>query len=104
MKNIQATIEVLKNHYNPPPLEVMQRFRFNTCSRKPGESVATYMAELKWLAEFCGYGETLENMIQDRLVTGINDENIQKKLLLETALTYNKALEIAQGVRKLKRT
>ena len=96
-KTFEQLTEVLKNHYNPPPSEVMQRFRFNTRSRKPGESVATYVAELRRLAEFCGYGETLEKMIRDRLVTGINDDNIQKKLLSEPALTYNRALEIAQG-------
>ena len=90
-KTFEQLTEVLKNHYNPPPSEVMQRFRFNTRSRKPGESVATYVAELRRLAEFCGYGETLEKMIRDRLVTGINDDNIQKKLLSEPALTYNRA-------------
>ena len=77
----------------------MQRFRFNARSRKPGESVAAYVAELRRLAEFCEYGDSLEKMIRDRLVSGINDDNIQKKLLsAEASLTYRRALEIARGV------
>ena len=96
-KTFEELTEVLRNHYSPPPLEVMQRFRFNTRSRKPGESVATYVAELRRLAEYCNYGNTLEKMIRDRLVSGINDDNIQKKLLSEPALSYTRALEIARG-------
>ena len=96
-KTFEELAEVLKNHYDPPPSEVMQRFRFNTWSHKPGESVATYMAELRHLAEFCNFGPTLDKMIRDRLVSGINDDGIQKKLLSEPALTYTRALEIAQG-------
>ena len=96
-KTFQELTEVLRNHYSPPPSEVMQRFRFNTRSRKPGESVATYVAELRRLAEYCNYGNTLEKMIRDRLVSGINDDNIQKKLLSEPVLSYTRALEIARG-------
>ena len=29
-KTFEELTEVLKTHYNPPPSEVMQRFRFNT--------------------------------------------------------------------------
>jgi len=36
-------------------------------------------------------------MLHDRLVTGIMDDGIQKKLLAEPKLTYKRALEIAQG-------
>ena len=36
-------------------------------------------------------------MIRDRLVCGINDTAIQKRLLSEPKLTYAKAIEIAQA-------
>jgi len=75
----------------------MQCFRFNSRTCKPGESVATYVAELRTPAEYCNFGETLEKMLCDRLVTGIMDDRIQKKLLTEPKLTYKLALEIAQG-------
>lgn len=96
-KTLADLLAALSNHYNPTPSEVMQRFRFNTRTRKEGESVADYLAALRHLAEFCNFGDTLEKMLRDRLVCGINDEHTQKKLLAETALTYEKALTIAQG-------
>ena len=78
-KMLEQLTQILKDHYNPKPSEVMQRFRFNTRSRKAGESVAVYVAELRRLAEFCNCGRSLEDMIRDRLVCGINDETFKKK-------------------------
>ena len=96
-KTFEEIVAVLTKHFNPTPSEVMQRFRFNSRIHKSGESVSTYIAELRRLAEHCQFGDTLEKMIRDRLVCGINDEGIQKKLLGEQDLTYASALRIAQG-------
>ena len=54
-------IKQMTNHYQPKPsiIVIVQRFKFHSCSRKPGESVATYTAELKQLSEDCAFGEFL---------------------------------------------
>ena len=89
---------VVVEHYSPTPSEVMQHFRFNSRSRKAGESVSVYVAELRRLAQYCNYGDTLEKMLKDRIVWGINDEATQKKLLQVKDLTlYAKAVSVAQG-------
>ena len=88
---------MLTGHYSPRPTEVMQRFRFNSRARKEGESVAEYVAELRKLAEFCNYGDSLNNMLRDRLVWGMRDAGIQKKLLSEPDLTLDRAIRIAQS-------
>ena len=95
-KEYSELVEKLSQHYRPAPSEIVERFKFHSRSRKPGESVATFVAELHSLVEFCNFGETLEVMIRD-LVCGINDTAIQKRLLAEPTLTYAKALEIAQA-------
>ena len=96
-KTFEELTAMLAEHYNPRPSEVMQRFRFNSRSRKTGESVSAYVAELRRIAEFCNFGTTLEKVIRDRLVCGIGDEGIQRKLLAEQDLTYARALAIALG-------
>ena len=40
----------MKNHLTPPPSEIVQRFKFNSRFRRPGESVSSYVAELRALA------------------------------------------------------
>ena len=100
-KDFTVLAEAMKNHYTPAPSEIVQRFRFNSRFRRPGESVSTYVAELPALAEFCNFGDILSLMIRDRLVCGIDDENTQRLLLAEKDLTYEKALEIAGAKKQL---
>ena len=97
-KSYDELVQVLTAHYNPTPSETEQRFKFHSRFRKQGESVATFVAELRSLAEFCNFKDTLEDMLRDRIVCGINNGAIQKRLLAESTLTYQKALELAQGL------
>ena len=53
------------------------------------------MSELRALAHWCKFGDTLDDMLRDRLVCGVNEETIQRRLLAESGLTLKKALEIA---------
>lgn len=96
-KKYDELVATLTEHYSPVPSEVMQRFRFNSRAQKAGEMVSAYVAELRRLAQYCNYGDTLEKMLRDRIVVGINDESTQKKLLQVKDLTYAKTLSIAQG-------
>ena len=68
-KTYDELVETLSAHYSPPPSEIIHRFKFHSCFRNPGESVATYVAELRSLAEFCNFGQTLEAMLRDSNVT-----------------------------------
>ena len=94
-KSFSDIINVMSEHYQPTPSPIVQRYHFNSRSRKQGESVATFVAELKRLAEHCAYADALNEMLRDRLVVGINDSRIQRRLLAEPELTYKKAFELA---------
>ena len=71
--SLQAIIDKVNAHYNPRPSAIIQRFKFNSRSQQPGESLPTYVAELRKLSEFCEYGDQLDQMLRDRLVCGIAD-------------------------------
>lgn len=94
-KSFSQLVDVLKNHYDPKPSEIIQRFHFNSRVRKHGESVATYLAELRALAQHCNFEASLEDMLRDRLVVGINDPALQQRLLAEPRLNLKKAAEIS---------
>ena len=94
-KSFNELVDVMKKHFCPPPSEIVQRFKFNTRIRQSGESVANYIAELRALSQYCNFGDTLELMLRDRIVCGINDMQTQKRLLAEKNLTFTKAREIA---------
>ena len=77
----------------------MQRFWFNSRSRKAGESIAAYVAKLCRIDQQCNFGATLDKMLHDRLVHGVNDDRIRRKLLQEkdSDLTFTRALSIVLG-------
>ena len=58
------------NHCNQTPSEIVERFKFHTRVRRSGESVATYVSELRSLARFCKFGSSLEDTLRDRIVRG----------------------------------
>lgn len=87
-------VSLLTDHFNPKPSEIVQRFRFHKREQQPGEGIATYLAELRKLAEHCQFGNTLEIMLRDRLVCGIRDEAVQRRLLAEVDLTFKKTFDI----------
>ncbi len=93
----------VKNHLEPKPSPIVQRYKFNSRVRTKGESVATYLAALRELSEYCEYGAALPEMLRDRLVCGVNHEGIQRRLLAEKDLTYDRAREIAQAVEAAER-
>ena len=58
--------------------------------------MSAYVAELRSLAEHCKFGANLDEMIRDRLVCGINDPRIQRRLFQEPdSLTYGNAYKLA---------
>nr|XP_055046280.1 LOW QUALITY PROTEIN: uncharacterized protein K02A2.6-like [Misgurnus anguillicaudatus] len=91
-------ITLVQNHHNPKPSVIVQRFKFHSHFRKPGDSISKFVAELRQLSEHCEFGLTLEDMLRDRLVCGVNNDVIQRRLLSEATLSFGKALEIAQGM------
>ena len=56
------------------------------------------MSELRSLAEHCNFGASLDDMLRDRIVCGINNSKIRQKLLSEKKLTLKLAIETAQAI------
>ena len=88
-------VKRLADHFNPKQGVAVKRYQFNSRSRQPGESISKYVAELRHLAIGCEFGDSLSEMLRDRLVCGINDPRMQRRLLSESDLHFDKALKTA---------
>ena len=89
---------VLKEHYNPAPLEIAESFHFGTRVRKEGESIADFTVALKKLSIHCNFGVYLNRALRDRFVCGLNHEKIQNRLLNTADLTFKLACETARAM------
>eukprot|EP00731_Ephydatia_muelleri_P014717 Em0008g437a len=76
-KSYSDIVALVTTHLNPKPSVIVQRFKFNCRVRGEVEPIADFVAAL------------------DRLVCGINNPSIQRRLLGEGGLTFKKALELS---------
>ncbi len=54
-KSYAQLTDIMKNHLDPKPLVIAERFRFHRRNQEEGESVSQYLAELRKLAERCDF-------------------------------------------------
>ena len=95
-KTVAELAGLVQEHLDPKPSIIVSRFKFNSRNRMAGEPVAEYVVHLRQLAKDCDFRATLNDMLRDRLVCGINDEKIQLKLLSEKdTLTFEDAMDLA---------
>ena len=100
-KDLKTLMEVLKAHYEPTPLVIVERFNFYRRDQKIGESVEEFKAELKKLSTHCSFGTHLDDALRDRFVCGLRSTIVQKKLLAEKNLTFAGAVEIASNLQRV---
>ena len=100
-KTFKDLEKILKDHFEPTPSVIAERYRFHRRDQAVGESIGDYVAELRKLTTHCKFGDTtdfLKESLRDRFVCGLRNESIRKRLLTEEKLTFTKAVEIAHSL------
>ena len=94
-KTYTELMDALSANFSPKPLVVAERYHFHKQDQLPGESIATYVAELYRFARHCNFGTNLDDCLRDRLVCSLSNSHIIKKLLAEKDLHLPKAIQLA---------
>src|SRR4029434_3448248 len=71
---------------------MFERDKFNKRSQEVGESAENFITAVHKLAEHCKYGVLREELIRDRIVVGIRDAKLSKKMQL------NQKLDLATAI------
>ncbi|XP_038055820.1 uncharacterized protein LOC119727829 [Patiria miniata] len=96
-KSPQQILTSLGAHFDPKRNVVYKRFMFNSCKQEPKENIDTFLNRLRKLATTCNYGALLDEMLRDRLVIGVVGNSIRARLLRESSLTLQKAIDICRS-------
>ena len=88
-------VDLVAKHHDPKPSVIVKKYCFNTRNHRAGELISTYVAELCHLSERCNFGGSLNEVLRDWIVCGIEDPKIQRRLLAEPELTFDKAFELS---------
>ena len=95
-KKQYATVVTKLNAYFLPKINVIhERSRFYQRDQLQGESVEAYVRALHELASRTQFANT-EEAIRDRIVLGVRDKDLSRKLQLQHDLDYRKAVDMAR--------
>ena len=76
---------------------ICERYTFNNCSQKVAEKFDDYVVRLRKLASTCEFGTLADDLIRDRIVCGVNNDSIRKRMLQESKLTLAKCINMCQA-------
>ena len=97
-KSFDELVKLVKNHHQPPPSVTVQRYEFNKQIRRDGESFADFFVHLRQLSEHCQFGDSLNDMMMDRLICGCNSDCLRHQLLAKSPPPkFEEVLALAQA-------
>jgi hypothetical protein len=86
----------LKLYLNPPPKVIPARCKFFKRNQNDIETICIFVACLRGLADNCKFGDNLNTMLRDKIVSGVKSENLQRRLLQESDdVTLDRIYDIA---------
>ncbi|KAK8780204.1 hypothetical protein V5799_018456 [Amblyomma americanum] len=91
-----AEIQKAPEHrFSPEYSVIAEGCKFNKRKQQEGECVKDFMTELKHLARNCEFKAFLNDVLRDRLVAGLRDQETQRILFATDDLNFGKACKIA---------
>ncbi|KAK0046764.1 hypothetical protein Bpfe_023788 [Biomphalaria pfeifferi] len=102
-KSYEELCKWLNNYCIPPPLEIMERFKFHNKIQEDNKTINEFITAIKALSEHCYFGPAFQDWLRDRFVCGLKDVNIRKRLLQAANLTSSTAMNIATAMETAKR-
>uniref|UniRef100_A0A8B9JE72 ribonuclease H n=1 Tax=Astyanax mexicanus TaxID=7994 RepID=A0A8B9JE72_ASTMX len=89
----RAILDALEEYFKPAKNVIYERYNFGICKQEEGEPIDSFVTRLREKAATCEYGELKDDLIRDKIVLGIADENTRRRLLRERQLTLNSAID-----------
>uniref|UniRef100_A0AAV2KQF7 ribonuclease H n=1 Tax=Knipowitschia caucasica TaxID=637954 RepID=A0AAV2KQF7_KNICA len=80
-------------YFYPKRNVIHERACFHQRVQRPGEKAEMFIRALYELSEHCDFGAQREEHIRDRIVVGISDKEMSRKLQLETQLTLSQTIQ-----------
>lgn len=96
-KDYDAVVNAFDHYCSAISNETYDRFKFFSKVQNDGENFDHFIKELKILAKPCNFGTQEESLIRDRIIIGIQDLNLQEKLLSMTDLKLDKAEKVCRA-------
>ena len=104
-EDIDTIDEIIKNpdeHILGQTNETFERYKFNARGQMCEEAIDAYVAALKILQKTCNFCDCLkDSLLRDRIVFGVRDNGVRKRLLRERSLDLSRCIDIYVELMKI---
>ena len=79
--------------------ETYERYTFNSRNQEAGETIESYVTVLRTLAQTCNFCDCIkDSLLRDRIVLGVTNNQMRKRLLEQRELTLKKCIDICKSI------
>ncbi|XP_062698553.1 uncharacterized protein K02A2.6-like isoform X1 [Aedes albopictus] len=82
-------IKKLRSRFDKTEPALMHRYKFYNKYQGHTESAENFVVAVKLLAESCNFKEFKDEAVRDRLIIGLRDKKLQRKILMEDEITVD---------------
>ena len=100
---IDVLFTKFEEYCKPKHNVTVERYRFNTQVQDKAESIDRYVTGLRLIAKNCSFGNLEDELIRDKIVCGVNSDDVKQQLLRVQDLTLDKALTICRAYEQSKK-
>ena len=86
VENLQKLLEA---HIQPVNFVAAEREKFHNLRQRADESARSFLLRIQQQAAKCDFAGTLEEQMRDRIVAGVADQDLKRKLLRRLVLRFN---------------
>lgn len=90
-------LKSLDEYFEPKQNELISTFIFHKRCQEEGENFDLFYTDLRKLIKTCNYKEQEERMLRDRIVLGVHNKKLQRKLLEVNDLKLQKAIDMCRA-------
>ena len=96
-KDIKTVLEEFEARCAPITNVIYERYLFNKRTQEIGESLDHYLTDIIKQADLCKYRNLRDELIRDRLVSGIRDDRARERLLSKKDINLAKTIELSKA-------
>ncbi|XP_077536748.1 uncharacterized protein LOC144149087 [Haemaphysalis longicornis] len=95
-KHVEVVKKKFKEYFTPRTNLAYERYRFNKM-RQEGESFMEFLTAARLQAKKCKFGDLTDELLRDRLIVGITNDDVREKLLADPAIDLEKTVHMCKG-------
>ncbi|GBL54047.1 hypothetical protein AVEN_188016-1 [Araneus ventricosus] len=101
-KDFDKVVNHFEKFTTPKRNVVVERFIFNQRCQEEGETFDVFVMDLKKLVKSCEFGDQSDSVVCDRIVLGVGDASLQERMLRESDLSLERAIDLGKTAELIK--